>query len=279
MTDKRCIWCGRVDRAARPEHIIPECLGCPSNAILRDGEVCTKCNNRLSRRDNALCDGFDLFRLAFGQPGKRGEPPSVAGRPNARTVIHNRERSFQINFGPGDQTTPTGHRLKAPANDVASIHGEVGVEGDTATATYRAHMFYQRDFTRGIYKIAVETIALFLGCDAAHDPTLDDLRTSVLDDAALAPRCLIGLHNKSFDTPGFSNQLFPPYKSDDGSGGYVVPIRLFNLEFTADCTPGQRFIDYMIGLREFSPAAHAWRILPWDRDPQLRAHADGPGPG
>lgn len=269
MTGQHCIWCGRVDRAARPEHIIPECIGCPSNAILRDGEVCTKCNNRLSRRDNALCDGFDLFRLAFGQPGKKGEPPSVAARPNARTVVHEGERSFQVNFGPGDQTTPAGHRLKAPSKDLASIHGDVSIEGDIATVTYRAHMFYQRDFTRGIYKIAVEAIALFLGCDAARDSTLDHVRSSVLDDSVSAPLCLIGLHDKSSDSPGFSNQLFPPYKSDDGASGYVVPIRLFNIEFTADCTPGQRFIEYMTGLRVFSPSAHTWRILPWDHDPLL----------
>jgi hypothetical protein len=269
MTGERCIWCGRVDRAARPEHIIPECLGCPSNAILRDGQVCSRCNNVLSRRDNALCDGFDLLRLAFGQPSKRREPPNVASRPNARTVTQNRERSFQINFGPGDQTTPTGHRLKAPAKDVASIHGELTVDGDIATATYRAHMFYQRDFTRGIYKIAVEAIALFLGSDAAQDKTLDFVRASVLDDSILAPRCLIGLNEKAFDTPGFSNQLFPPYRANDGSSGYVVPIRLFNLEFSADCTEGQQFIEYMISLRDFSPSAHTWRILPWERDPLL----------
>jgi hypothetical protein len=130
-------------------------------------------------------------------------------------------------------------------------------------------MFYQRDFTRGIYKIALEAIALFLGSEAAQDPTLNHVRASVLDDSILAPRCLIGLHENAFDTPGFRNQLFPPYRPDDGSSGYVVPIRLFNLEFSADCTQDQQFIEYMISLRDFSPSAHTWRILPWERDPLL----------
>jgi hypothetical protein len=269
MSGVQCIWCGRMELTAPPEHIIPECLGCPPNAVLHEGEVCSRCNNALSRCDSVLCDGFDLLRLAFGQPNKRGEPPALAGRPNARTVVHNRERSLHINFGPGDQATPSGHRLKAPTNNLGSIHGEVNVEGDVANATYRAHMFYQRDFTRGIYKIALEAIALFLGVGAARDPLLDEIRQSVLDDSVSPLRCLIGLRSDAFEVPGFSNQLFPPYKPDDGSGGYVVPIRLYNLEFSADCTPNQWFIERMLALREFSPGAHTWRILPWASDPLL----------
>jgi hypothetical protein len=265
-----CIWCGASDNRAPPEHIVPECLGCPPGAIFTDGEVCGDCNNRLSRLDNVLCDGFDLLRLAFRQPGKRRRPPAIAGRPNARTTNRDGEHRFEINFGPDDQITRSGRRLKAPINDLASIQGDVAQDGDIVRATYRAHMFYQRDFTRGIYKIALEAIALFLGCDAARSTELDWVRTAVLNPEADPPRCLIDLNSGTFETRTFSHQLFSPYKPNDGSPGFAVAIRLFNVEFTADCTPSQSLLGFMLGLREFAPAAHKWRVLPWDRDPSIR---------
>ena len=266
-----CIWCGERDPHAVPEHIIPECLGCPAEAVFWNSEVCTRCNNRLSGRDTALCDGFDFLRLAYGQPGKKGRPPALAGRPNARTKRRGRENVLQVNLGPGEQLLDDGYRLKAPTKGIGSVNGTFERSGDVVNMTYRVHLFYQPHFVRGIYKIALETIALFAGVDEARSSVFDDIRQFVLDDDGPPRRCLIGIRNGTTVVPTtFSNTLESPRRRDDGGPGCVVPMRLMDLTFVADCTPSEAFVERSLHMRQFSAEAHDWRVLPWELDPSMK---------
>lgn len=271
MTDGPiCIWCGQRDPSAAEEHIVPEALGCPPTAVFRDGEVCSRCNNLLSRWDQALCDGFDLLRLAYGQPGKKGGPPAVSGRPNARTVRRDGQNVLEINFGPNEQMLPDGRRLKAPTKSLDSIHGTMERGGDIGKVTYRAHLFYQEHFVRGIYKIALESFALHAGWQAARDSSFDPIRSYVLDPKAEHLRCVVHLRSGEQPVTGATTELFSPYAPETGAPGYVVPLRLLNVVFFADLTPGQQFVEHSIARRSFFPDAFEYRVLPWDMDPWLR---------
>lgn len=271
MTDgPLCIWCGKHDPRAVEEHIVPEALGCPPTAVFRKGEVCTACNNVLSRWDQALCDGFDLLRLAYGQPRKKGGPPAVSGRPNARTVRRDGQNVLEINFGPGEQVLPDGRRLKAPSKSLDSIHGTLERDGDIGTGTYRAHLFYQEHFVRGIYKVALESLAYHAGWREAQHSRYEPIRSYVLDPKSEHLRCLVHLRSGEQPLPAATTELLAPYAPDDRAPGYVVPLRLLNVVFFADLTPGQRFVEHSLSRRHFFPEAFEYRVLPWDMDPWLK---------
>jgi hypothetical protein len=268
----RCIWCGESDPDADPEHIVPECLGCPPDAVLHRGEVCSRCNNTLSRRDVVLCDGFDLLRLYYGQPGKKGGPPALAGRPNARTHRTGRESSLQLNLGPGPQDLPDGHKLKPPSRNIGSLNGTFERDGQVGKVSFSGHLFYQEHFVRAIYKIALETIALAHGWQAALASEYDPIRAFVLEDKSPQRRCLVTLNPDAHTGKRFTTRLYPPYRPDNGDSGCVVPMRLLNVEFTADCTPDERIVEQMLAMRSFSPDAqvHSTRVLPWHLDPWIK---------
>jgi hypothetical protein len=259
-----CLWCGQPSSEAPEEHIIPEALGCPPEAIFRSGEVCGRCNNRISWLDNVLADAFDIPRFMYGQPAKKRRPPSIAGRPNVRATQHVGERTLFINFGPGDVTLPTGHKLKAPSKNPRSVHGTFKREGDLGTVTGTAEMFTQPEFPRAMHKIAIETIALSFGVGTARAEVYRDLREYVLSKGETQRRILMRMPSEELSTSTFANQLGPVYTPDDGGVGCVVPIKLFSLDFLVDCTPSQSFTERFLGMRQFSPKEIPWRVIPWE---------------
>lgn len=101
-----CIWHKDESKEIDQAHIIPEALGCPENLVLRNGEECKNCNNRLAYIDRALIDSFDVLRFHVGQPTKKGKPPQVTGRPNVFASFDKHGPIIEVNFGKSKKRTP-----------------------------------------------------------------------------------------------------------------------------------------------------------------------------
>jgi hypothetical protein len=255
-----CLWCASPSSGAPPEHIIPECLGCPPGAVFSRGEVCARCNNRLSRLDSVLCEAFDVPRYVAGQRGKRGAAPAITGRSNIRTVAHRGEYALWTNLDDIDHYAPSGHNLKRPVNDPRSVRGSFQIDGEFARTTLHAQMFYQPEFPRAMHKVAIETIALFGGVGAARVPSLDAAREFTMK--GVGPSRILLLKEPSNEDPkNYRHHLRPPYTLDSDEGRAVEMV-LCGLTFLVDCSPKQAGARRLMGLREFSPTRIPWYVIP-----------------
>jgi hypothetical protein len=77
-----CIWCTEATEDLAEEHIIPDAIGCPYDLILRNGEVCKSCNNRLGHLDRAVADEFDMVAFNENVPRKDGKAAAIRSRGN-----------------------------------------------------------------------------------------------------------------------------------------------------------------------------------------------------
>jgi len=243
MSDNRCIYCLQESTEAPPEHVIPEALGCPEEAILRKGEVCQGCNNGLAHLDVALADSFDLARFFTNQPTKKGKPPTIAGRSNVTTIVTNGEPILHINLGPGDVKLPDGRVLKAPNKKGNSLRGKLVVDANgKATIQGEAHAFQNPKFTRAIHKVAIGIIAGTLSRSAALSESLNPAREFVLTGAGPKRTILCRIPTTEWK---YLHRAWAPRTSAEG---YCVVFVLCGYQFTVDCTPTQASIPRMLKL-------------------------------
>jgi hypothetical protein len=256
MSENRCIYCLQESTEAPPEHVIPEALGCPEQAILRKGEVCQACNNGLAHLDVALADSFDLARFFTNQPSKDGKPPTIAGRSNVATIVTNGEPILHINFGPGDVKLPDGRVLKAPTNKGNSMRGKITLDPDgKATIQGEAHAFQNPKFSRAIHKVALGIIAGMLGRQAALAASLNPAREFVLKGVGPKRTVLCRIPTTEWQ---YVHKAWRPYTSADG---YCVVVTLCGYQFTVDCTPTQASLAQMVKLIATHDPQAKWLTL------------------
>lgn len=177
----RCIWC-RNSPADSLEHIIPEALGCPPALILSSG-VCRECNNANGRLDRALLKPFELMTVVRGIPRKKGKWPSInqystvgSGHgPSGLELYINRER-YAVE-------TPSGKKL-GPTSRNDHFH-DVSLEkrpGGQAKLQIKQRLQFDRTAVRGLFKIALESIAYHQDAEAALDAQFDAVRRYVRYD-------------------------------------------------------------------------------------------------
>jgi hypothetical protein len=230
------MWCGRNSAGAPPEHIVPEALGCPTDAVLANAEVCERCNRVFSRLDRALADSFDFLRLAVGHPGKGGRPPAIASRRNVRTSDGREGYQLHINFGKADYRMPNGQILKPAGRSAADVQAELKIEGNAVTVKLHARMFHAPELSRALYKVALEGYAALAGREAFRSDRLASARAYARHGEGPVRRVLFTVT----DPWTYEHVLWgSKYERVDGrsDGALVLPLRLCGFDFAIDCTP------------------------------------------
>jgi hypothetical protein len=250
VTDK-CIFCFQDSSDSPPEHIISEALGCPEDAVLRNNEVCRRCNHRLGGLDEALVNSLDIPRLLAGQRGKRRRGPSVSGRRNIMASAHGSETTLYINAGPGDVTLPNGRVLKEPDGSSASVVASESVSCGIARIRIKATLLHDRRLARALHKVALEVVALYHGVDAALASSLNSARRYVLTGEGGPRRVYVLLClNEEYQT-----QLWAPYSD------LVVPIRLAAFEFLVDLKDPQSSLPRLSEAFAVVGANRKWKVI------------------
>ena len=251
-----CIWCGGDSTGASPEHVIPEALGCPENAVLRNGEVCDSCNHGvLASLDQALVASLDLPRWEAGVKGKKGKPPKVSTRSNVYAETTSEGPVMHINFGPQDVVLPGGRVLKAPTKSANAVCGGMHIEGKQAVIHNQAQVLHLPDCARALHKIAVEAVALILGRDVVLQPSLDAARQYAREGKGSRQVLLL----KPAGGSAYVNQLYPPYTRE---GSYCVAFKLCGIEFVVDCSPEQASLPDLKASLRASRGDVGWSWLP-----------------
>jgi hypothetical protein len=174
-----CIWCGNAP-ANSLEHIAPDALGCPPEFVLAVG-VCTKCNHRNGKLDRALLTPFEIITVIKGISRKKGKRPTVDGFASLSSGYDANGPALYVNREKHSIETPDGKRLRGTnANDpIKDAKFDVHPDG-TATVSFNQELRFDRKAVRGLFKIAVESVAFFQGLEAARKPELEPVKHFVL---------------------------------------------------------------------------------------------------
>ena len=225
-----CIWCKSVNTSSAVEHIIPEALGCPERFVLSGGIVCQGCNSGLAHLDQAVIEDFDFLAYMAGVPRKKGRPSAIRSRGNVIGTRGPRGSEISINMERYPVQAHDGTRLGAFGGSDRNVPASFRREGQFAEISFSFPIGRKQKFVRGVVKIALSSLAYFLGGSVAlsedFDPVRAFVRTGTGDRAVL-------LMPSAGD--GYRNQAWPPYRSRTGE--YVVTFRLAVVEFCIDLSP------------------------------------------
>lgn len=225
----RCIWCKEVG-APSIEHIFPEALGCPPEFILSGGVVCRACNNGLAHLDQAIIDDFDIIAYMNNVPRKKGRPPKVQNRGNMIATKSPGGNEISINMESYPVTAHDGSRLGPFRNSTRNIQASLKSDGPVVNTSYSTSIGQNPKFVRGIVKIALSSLAYFLGGETALSDEFDPARTFVRTGKGNRPILLM----ESTST-NYRNYASPPFQSETGE--YVVGFRLAVIDFIIDLSP------------------------------------------
>lgn len=250
-----CIWCGGVDVVAHLEHIIPEAIGCPPDFHLTGGIVCARCNNGLAALDRALVDEFDLPVFMAGVPRKGGRTPVVASRGNVRGSYVQGKPALSFNMERHAVEAHDGARLAAFQGSPRNIAVRFSLNGATAAASGSVPFGQSPKFVRGLAKIALSSVAYFLGADTARTSRFDAVREFVV--RGTGERHV--LMRTSNDTK-YRNEVWAPYRS--ATGDFAVSFRLGIVEFLMDLSTEESQLPLFEAKQFEMEGANGWCVLP-----------------
>lgn len=250
-SQKPCIWCLSASYKPSLEHIVPDAIGCPEGFVLRDG-VCAACNNGLGHLDQALLRQFEVQAFLCGIPRKGGRRPSLESWAGLAGRWTPDGPELHLNAGP-DAQEAYGRRL-SPASASTGIR-DASVKVDGAEATTRFSMAFGADpkFTRAIYKIALGTVAYFLGVEAAASTPFDPVRAFVRKGEGPFRVLLLS------EVGEIASQVSPPWSHPDGMS---VPMTLLGVDLIADLDPAQRGINKLVDHLSAGEVQYGWWLLP-----------------
>lgn len=176
-----CIWCLSSARSANVEHIIPESMGGPW--VLPGNVVCKTCNQRLSSLDRALSDPFDFLTFVRGVQGKKGRRKKVVSRGNLIAEQEATGPTIRMNSSSGTVTLPDGRALSGRGTSARNVISTVRrLAGDSVAINLQVPFVFDRVATRGVVKIAFESLVWFLGAEHGLGPEYGAVRDYVLAD-------------------------------------------------------------------------------------------------
>lgn len=176
----RCIWCGWFDPKPAVEHIIPDAFGCPPELVFKKGEVCSGCNNKLSRLDRHLAEQLEMHRLFAGLPAKGGKPPTVASCPNATGWIGPDGPVVHVNMERERRWDSDAQRfLSPPTDDGALITTMQDLGFGFGRVNVRRELRLDNKFARGVFKVGLSLLAFQHGADHARQSQFDHIRRFV----------------------------------------------------------------------------------------------------
>ena len=252
---KKCIWCLRSNSDTAIEHIIPEALGCPENFIFNDGTVCQSCNNKLGHLDRAVIQDFDIVAFEYGIKRKGNKPPLVTSRGNFTAGYSPKEKYYVINMDKKAVTDPLGYTVVPYNGGERHIKAKLTLNSGMANVNFDVEFAKSKKFRRGIYKIALSSLAYFLGRDITLDNTFNDVRSFV--NKGKGDRTIL---LKTTKDKTYKNQVWPPYV--DKHGYYSIVIRLAAVEIVADLSPDQSMAPLLKEMSEKIYGDDGWSYMP-----------------
>lgn len=252
MAEESCIWCRRTP-ANSLEHIAPEALGCPAEFVLRSG-VCRDCNNKNGKLDRALLTPFEIITVMKGIPRKRGKRPTVDGYSSMASDYDENGPAFYMNREKHSVYAPSGRVLKGTnANDPIRNFRWERFPDDSVKLSYEQELRLDRKAVRGLFKIAVGSIAFFEGLEAARCQSLDGVKHFVKDGGGNFRAILV-----PDPSPTHESFYAPCYKTDDGHRAFGMA--LLGVGFICDFDP-----DFTLGseiLKEYRISDKAAQVIP-----------------
>ena len=226
MSDEACIWCG--GRPANSlEHIAPEGLGCPPEFVLFKG-VCVSCNNKNGRLDRALLTPFEPLSVLKNIPRKKGRKPTIDGFASLASGYDENGPALYLNREKYAVETPGGKRLKGTnSNDPIKNARFERMPDGTAKISFDQELRFDRKAVRGLFKIAVETVAFFEGLGAARDPALERIKHFVVKGGGDFKAIILPDRNDGYES------YFAPCHSKEGCAR-VCGMTLLGIGFLCD---------------------------------------------
>ncbi len=250
-----CIWCGGIDVDAHLEHIVPEAIGCPPDFHLTGGVVCTRCNNGLAALDRAVVDEFDLLAFMTGVRRKGGRTPVVASRGNVRGSYVHGKPAISFNMERRAVEAHDGVRLSAFHGAPRNIAASFSLNGAVATVSGSIAFGQSPKFVRGLAKIALASVAYFLGADTARATRFDAVREFVVRGTGKRHALM-----RSCSDTKYRNEVWAPYQS--ATGDLAVSFRLGIVEFLIDLSPEEDQLPLFEAKQFEKEGANGWCVLP-----------------
>jgi hypothetical protein len=252
-----CLWCKRPTGAHEPEeHIFPHSLGCPDALIFRNGEVCGRCNGRNARLDHALVGDFEVFRFLFGVPNKKGKPPSISTRANAKGRYVDGEPRLIVNMDPTPVSDELGDLAPLrPTDDLRMSIIPHGMAECEMTLSPRG-LCQTKTALRALHKVALSLFALQYGMEGAQSARYDAVRRYVLagdgERTSLMFLMASGMEyrNEPFKSSG---AVFP---------AEVIAFRLVTVGFFIDLSPTQEHLADLKSLCSRMLEGRGWTWAP-----------------
>ena len=251
-----CIWCLKNGRKSK-EHIVPEVLGCPPGFVLKRGEVCDKCNSKLSPLDAVLGQSFDFLRVVARIPGKKHKPPRITGRTNLRaSVTRKGHLDLLLNLESHAVETEafgTIPEISDSYRDVIGSFQRIGTIGETQMSfTIGGHP----DFGRAMHKIAFEWLLKLTSWAELLDRKFDPVRRYVMNGTGHREVLTLATQEWRYYHE-FQNRV---WKDEDGSPG--VEFVLCGLPFLVALGSDQRMIEKLKRETFKMYGPNGWAYLP-----------------
>jgi hypothetical protein len=169
-----CIFCRtKTDNEPR-EHIIPEGLvghqsfeiklGSeivePSRFLIFDkGEVCNRCNNRLSKLDHYLQQQVGFLKTYWNPIGTKSGKPATSIRPGMFAIRKQEGPNITLNMEKYSIHNNDGFKVQPRGNsDLGVTVSNFNVVGNVANLTIRQPIRINKKFIRALHKIAFELL-------------------------------------------------------------------------------------------------------------------------
>ena len=251
-----CIYCKKAHKLPSIEHVIPESIGCPSDAILQNGQVCEKCNKLLGKKlDLHVKDAFDILAFEYNIKRKKGKSAIISSRGNLRAEYAKGKANIYINNSNAPIVDNGGQRLPAyNKSNPRHIDAKFSRNGNEISLNFSVIFGDSPKFIRGIFKIALAAFALEKGSAFALDSQYDDLRKYINEGFPIYQCICI----KEKNSP-IQNSILHFWEKD---GLFLVPIRLFGIDFLCDISPKQQILPIVLDAFYGSYGKNGWTCLP-----------------
>lgn len=250
----KCVWCKckRNNTEMGFDHIIPRAIGCPPGFVLK---ICKLCHPRLSNLDLALAESFDFLRFISNVKRKRGRSPVIIGRTNVYARHTGNGPEMHINIGKGKAHTP--YKVLSPCTGKeADIKGGITeLPEGVAYVSMEGNIGHHPKLSRALHKIALESVAYFLGVEAALREEYDQVRNFVLD--GVGNRIVLLLMPEKWE---YKNIVRTHYI--DGQGNYCVSMKIGGIEMIVDLSPNQVHVPTMKNYLFNTYGKRGWSWVP-----------------
>ncbi len=240
MPSNRCIWCLLESTDSDREHIFPEALGCPDHLTLPGSVVCKSCNNGLAHLDRIVSDDFDFLTVMNGINRKKGRPAEVSSRGNVYASSTPDGPNIFFNLESSPRIAPTGQTINPFRGRPRDIKPDISTLGSGATTISFAVQFGQhKKFARGLYKIALNSIAYMQGSETALHSRFDWIRRYVRKGGEARKILLAAAPDTKYILAAY-----PPWHDTDGE--QAMELRIAMASFLLDLSANEKHYEKIV---------------------------------